>query len=251
MGASRLSNLFAVRGLLDYPQPNSPSFDILLRQCISEERSILNATNNTGKPWAVNQFVLNYIPGQNDYSINVSDWGKVLYCVRNTTNPYIPFLPVPFDDITDMQYGTLMSYFYGNGWGQSFGLSETIERIAFYREGVTNPIFRCRIEPAPQQSWTYYLNYIPGYLGQDDPLETQMQMSEHVELLRLRVAAAMLPYAKWSDDEAKNLARRKELKESFDYQLNRPQGKEKEFADYIRNFNRNNSVTVDDWNFGS
>lgn len=248
MGATRQQNLFAIRGLLDYPQPNSPSFDLLLRQEIAEERDLINETNNTGKPWAMNEYQFIFTPGIDTYSINVSDFGKVLFCLRNTTNPYIPWLPVGVNDVTQMQYGTLLSYFYGNGWTQSFALSETIEKISFFRTGATNPIFQCRIQPMPQQSWTYRLFYLPGYIGDDDPLETAVLMSEHVELLRLRAAAALLPYAKWSDDEAANTNRRKELMQSFEFQLTR---REKNWADYRRNIDRPQTTTVDSWNFGS
>ncbi len=206
---------------------------------------MVNATNNTGLAWATAEYTLNFTPNQNVYQINVSDWGKVLFCVKETQNPYIPYLPVPFDDLSSQQYGTVWGWF-NNSYAQAFALSETPERMSFSRVGAVNAQYTVTINPVPQQSATYILTYLPGYIGVSDPLESSIQMPEHAELVRLRMATALLPTAEWFEDEASNVMRRKELMESFAYQLQR---KEAIFSTYIRGINRPRTVDIEDFNY--
>ncbi len=240
---TRLENLFRMRDLLDNPSAQKPSFHQLLRQEISEEMDVVNATNNSGKPWAVNEYQLNFNPNQSNYEINVSDWGKVLFVVKVTGNPYIPYIPVPFDDISEQQYGSVLAYFYGI-YGQIFPNSETPEKMSFYRSGVLNAQYMVSIQPMPQQSWTYIIHYLPGYLGNDDPLSSATQMPEHAELVRLRGALALLNYTEWGDDKDYNRTKRQDLAQGFSYQLQR---KEDLFTKYIRSINVPRTVEVDNW----
>jgi hypothetical protein len=242
--ATRIENIFRARDLLRRPYPNAPSFHDLFRQEISEEQDICNATNNSGKPWATSEYSLNYTSGTDTYAINVSDWGKCLFVVKETTNPYIPYLPVPFDDLSGQQYGTILQYF-NNSYAQAFALTETPERMSFYRAGVLNSQYMVKINPMPQESATYILTYLPGYIGNDDPLESSIQMPEHAELVRLRLATAMLPYAKWHEDEVANSNTRKELAQSFAFQLER---KEDLFKKYLRSINVPKMVDISPWN---
>lgn len=244
MPVTRTENLFRVRDLLLRPLPQTPSFHDLLRQEISEEMDIVNATNNSGNAWAVAEYILNFQPAQNTYEINVSDWGKVLYCVKVTTNPYIPYLPVSFDDVSEQNYGTVWSWF-NSSYAQAFALSETPEKMSFARVGVLNSTYTVTINPVPQQSAQYKLFYLPGYIGNDDPLESAIQLPEHAELVRLRAATALLPSAEWFDDDEKNSNRRKELADSFGFQLQR---KEDLFQKYIRGINKPRMVDIDSWN---
>lgn len=245
MGVTRIENIFRVRDLLRRPFANQPSFHDLFRQEISEEMDIVNATNNTGIAWATAEYTLNFTPLQNTYQINVSDWGKVLFAVKATTNPYIPYIPVPFDDVSQMEYGTVWSWF-NNSYAQAWVLPETPERMSFSRVGAVNSQITVTINPVPQESAQYVITYLPGYIGTSDPLETAIQLPEHAELVRLRMAFALLPNAEWSTDEPFNIARRNELGKSFAYQLER---KEALFKTYIGGINRPRTVDCEDWNY--
>lgn len=233
-----------MRDLLDNPMPNNPSFAQLLRQELSEERDIVNETNNTGVAWATAEYVLNFNTNQSTYTINVDDFGKVLYVVKATGNPYIPWLPVGFSDVSEQKYGTVWAWF-NNMYAQAFALQETPERMAFSRQGVTNPQCVVQIQPMPQQAAQYIITYLPGYLGNDDPLEIAVQLPEHAELVRLRGAMALLPYTRWSDDEPINRQKRIDLAAAFSYQLER---KEAAYRSYIKNINRPREVTIESWN---
>lgn len=244
MSVTRGQNIMRIRDLLDSPLPQRPSLHRMLAQEISEEMDVVNATNNSGIPWATQTYQLNYTPGTDTYTINVSDWGKVLYVVRLTGNQYIQAINVPFDDLSNQSYG----YIWTNWWGQ-YGtlpfINNTPEKMSFYRESVINSGIMVKINPMPAESWTYELTYIPGYIGVDDPLTAAIQLPEHAELVRLRAAMALLPYTEWGDDMVMNDAKRKTLAATFAYQLDR---KEPIFNKYIKSINIPKMVDVSDWN---
>jgi len=243
MSVTRLQNVFRMRDLLDNAYPNKPSLHQLFRQEISEEQDIVNETNNTGKPWATAEYQFNYTTNQSKYPINVSNFGKVLNVLKVTGNPYVPFVPVPFDDIAEQTYGRIMMDFYGV-YGSIFPISETPEHMSFYRSGVMNSQYMVEIQPMPSSNWTYIVTYLPGYLGVDDPLSAAIQMPEHAELVRLRGATALLNYSSWYEDEQQNRQKREDLAKGFAYQLDR---KEALFSKYIRNINIPRMVDVGHW----
>lgn len=245
MPVTRTNNIFRTRDLLLRPQPQSPTFHDYLRQELSEERDITNALNNTGVAWGLAETSLNYIPGVDTYALNVTDFGKVMYVVKATTNPYIPYIQVPFQDVTDQLYGSIWSWFGGNNYAQPFVMQETPERMSFYRAGVLNAQPSVKIQPQPQTGATYTIAYLPGCLGDDDPLESGIQLPEHAELVRLRAAMALLPGCAWFEDEAMNQERRKELSMSFQYQLQR---KEAIFSKYIKSINKPRITNIAGWN---
>lgn len=241
MGITRQQNIFRIRDGLDNPYPSNPSFHLVLKQEISEEMDIVNAAQQSGKPWAVQEYQLNYNPNQSTYTIDADDWGKVMYVVRETFNPYVQYIDVPFDDLGNLHYGVTWQGWYGT----LFPFTQTPERMSFYREGVMDASIKVKIYPQPQQSFTYHIGYVPGYIGTENSLESALQLPEHAELVRLRAQTALLPYAKWHEDEAANSAKRQELAASFAYQLQR---KESLFDNFIRNINLPRTVTVEDWN---
>lgn len=244
--ASRLENLFRVRDILDRPMPESPDFHQLFRIAIAEEQDFRNQINNTGIAWAVNSFTLNYRCGQDTYPINVSDFGKALFVVRATGNCRIPWLPVPFDDVTDLQYGSLLGAYYGTcGMAWPYGLNETLEKMAFYRAGDQSSQPYVKIQPMPATSAEYVIHYMPGYRGNDDPLTSEVNMPEHVELLRLRQAMASLPYSRWFEDESENRIKRQELATAFMYQMQR---KEQAFHEYIASISHGKTCDIAYWN---
>jgi len=241
---TRLDTIFKVRDLLDNPVPSRPSFHQLFRQAISEEQDMANALNVSGQSWGVEEYQLNYSPGLDTYAINVSNFGKVLYVSRLTGNPYIREVCVPFDDMQNQHYGSIWTNWW-NVYGSFFQPDTTPEHASFYRQGTVNAQYMVKINPMPMQGWVYKIVYIPGYIGSNDPLETAVQMPEHVELVRLRMAMALLPYAEWGDDPVMNTDKRKQLMAGFEYQLRR---KETLFSTYIKNINIPRSELVADWN---
>lgn len=244
--ATRLQNIMRVRALLDNPYPNAPDFHTILQQQLSTEADILNVTNNTGRPWAVSTYQLNYYPGQTSYPINVSDFGKAYLVTRIIPGPYIRRINVPFTDLNEQKYGSIWPW-YGYGTGP-WSIESTVERMSFYREGVTDSNYLVTIEPQPQDSCVYEITYVPGVVSGEDPLQTATQLPEHATLAQLRVAMATVAYARWYEEEEQNRIRRKELAASFDYQLNRrPGGKEEIFERYVASIAIPKIVEIGSW----
>lgn len=245
----RIEQIFRTRDLLDSPRLQSPSFHQILRGELSCEQDLANELNNTGKPWTVSTYQLNYTSGQDSYDINVSDMGKILFVVRLTNNPYIPALPVPFADLNELHYGTLWGTFYNlySGWG-AYALSETIEQMSFYRTGLVDQSIKVQIQPMPQDSATYVITYLAGVISNDDPLESAIALPEFATLTQLRNATALLPYCQWTDDRKEDMARKQELAQAFAYQLER---KERALAEYKSSLVIPSTVEIGDWNEGN
>jgi len=243
MSVTRLQNVFRIRDLLDNPFPNKPSLHQIFREEISVEQDIVNETNNTGRPWATAEYQLNYTTNQSKYPINVNNFGKVLQVLKVTGNTWLPYVPVPFDDLTEQTYGRLLFDFYGV-YGSVFPMSETPEHMSFYRSSVLNSQYMVEIQPMPATNWEYIITYMPGYIGVDDPLSAAIQLPEYAELVRLRAAMALLTYSAWYEDDEMNRKKREDLAKGFAYQLAR---KEALFSKYIRNINIPRTVDIGHW----
>lgn len=242
--STRLENLARIRTLLDTPYPSRPDYNTLFQLELATEADVLNETTNTDRPWAVNTFTLNYTPGQDAYEITNTDFAKPLLMTRILTgNPYITRMPVPFQDLNHQLYGTIWSTFdafYQWGWGWE----ETPERATFYRGGQSNQTYMVSINPQPQTAVQYEITYAPSFQGELDPLENAIQLPEMASLVQLRVATAALPYAAWYEDENENRLKRKDLAQSFAYQLER---KEPIYQRYISSIVKPRDVSLDSW----
>lgn len=244
MSISRLEQIFRTRDYLDNPLPNRPSFHQLLRQEISTEMDIVNEINNSGKPWGLSETQLIYTPGQDEYTINVTNFGKVMYVERLQGDQYIRYLNVPFSDVDDLDYGTVWQN-WGNAYGTIPWITETPEKMSFFRTGVLNSEIKVRIQPQPLTSWTYVIHYMPGYIGNTDPLASAIQIPEHAEMARLRNALSLLAITEWSDNAEADDKKRARLKESFIYQL---APKEANYSRYLKSIAIPKPVFIDDWN---
>jgi hypothetical protein len=233
-----------IRALMDTPFPNAPDFHTIFQAELSEEANILNATNNTGVPWAVNVYQLIYSPGQTKYEIGVTDFGKPYLVTRVVDGPYITRINVPFGDLNQQRYGAVWQGYANSG---PWTIESTTEKMSFFREGVTDSQYYASIEPAPQDTATYEITYVPGVASQDDPLSSVTQLPEHAALVQLRTAVALLPYAKWYEDEKENRIKRRELSEALIYQLNRPGGKEELFKRYVSSIALPKPTEIGDW----
>ncbi len=241
---SIVENMARTRDLLDNPIPQRPSFHQNLRQQFSELQDLTNALNNTGLIWGEYTYQLNYTPNQSDYEINVSDFGKCVFATRQTQNPFIPEVAIQIGDRNKQHYGSVWQYYYG-AYGQWIPWSESPEQLIFWRSGAQNPAQMVTVMPQPQSAQVYFIHYIPGFLSNDVALTTAVQMPEHQELMRLRAAAALLPYTDWGDDENLNQRKRDMLVKSFEFQLSR---KEDLLKNYITSINAPKSVNLVDWN---
>lgn len=243
---SRQENIFRTRSLLDDPYPQSPSLHRLVQQELSGEQDICNQLNNTGKAWSTATVDLVLSPNQDTYEINASNFGKPLYVVKATNNIYVPYISVPFDDITDLNYGQVWGG-YNNIYGGLYTENSTPERMAFYRNGIIDATKMVKIQPMPQYSATYTISYLIGHIGTDDPLSSAFALPEHATLLQLRnaMALALGGYCQWYEDYVRNEQKAKMLVEGFKYQLSI---KESIFKEYISSLSHSRMTITDDWN---
>lgn len=205
-----------------------------------------NEMNNTGIAWIVNEVTVNYRCGQDSYALNCTDFGKPLFVLRATGNCYVPWLPVPFDDITDLQYGRILGAYFGScGVAFPYLYPNTLERMAFYRSGDEASQPMVKIQPAPNTNAEYVIHYMPGWRGDNDPLSAQVNLPEHVNLLRLRETLSALKYAEWYDNMQDNMIRRTELRREFQDELMR---RESAYKQYIASITHGRTTDVADWN---
>ena len=241
MGVTIIEQISRIRDLLGRPEPQYPAPHDMLRQTFSEMMLMVNETINTGKAWATETIQLNYTPSQSTYDINVNNFGKPLFVTRLVENQFIHRISVPFDEVNNQNYGAVWNVGWAS-WAGLFPYDQTPERMSFYREGSVNPICKVTIQPMPQTSCVYEITYLPGYITNDNALSSSVQLPEHAELVRLRAATSLLPYARWSEDEAANMVRRKELAQAFMYQL---EPREMAFKRYIRSIEIPKYVTIE------
>ena len=244
--ATRLENLIRIRAILGTPYISAPSFNDILRQELSEELDIVNRLSNTGKAWAVETYTFNYSANDTGtFALNVSNIGKILFVVRvMLNNQYVPALPVPISDFENQPYGTLIGNYYGI-YSMPWAYETTLEKMAFYRTGTVDQEYMVQVQPMPQESAVYEIYYVPGGVDADAALSSATAMPEFSNLVQLRAATALLPLAKWYEDEKENREKRKELAASYLYQLER---KEMLFASYIGNLTKPRTQTISDWN---
>lgn len=243
--ATRLENLARVRQYLDTPYPSRPSFAQAFQMELSVEADILNESNNSDRPWAVEMTQINYSPTNLPINITVGNFGKPILVTRVVTNnPYINRVVVPFQGYNNQLYGTVWQM-WDSFAGWAWNINETPERMTFFREGVTDAQVSVTVQPQPQQAVIYEISYIPSRPDDDAPLEAQIQLPEMSELVQLRVATQLLPYAAWYENEDENRAKRKDLAAAFAYQLER---KEKIFERYVSSINKPRDIFISSWN---
>lgn len=153
--------VLGVRGMLNAPLPQSPSYQDILDELEAEYQHITNSTNSVGNSWQVANYTLTTQAGVYDYAISPSndDFFKAL----NVTT-------VPDPASTDPQY--LLEFtelenipkewsWISSNKGQYLYSSHDSQVIAFYRQitpgaGAT---WRCQIRPVPSEVQEYNILY--------------------------------------------------------------------------------------------
>jgi len=229
---------------LDNPNPQAPDFHRMFAEEISCEQDILLSTTNAQRPWATKTYQLNYTYGQDFYPINCTDFGKPLLVSKVLYSPYINRVNVPFNDLNSQNFGTVFQSF-NSTYGLPWNIENTPEQMSFYREGILDAQIRVTIQPQPQWSGVYEIIYAPSFVGDQDPLEACIQMPELAEVVRLRCAIGLLAYCKWSEDDAMNTEKKKELRDTFQYKLS---VKEPLLQRYIASITTPRDVQISSWN---
>lgn len=240
----RIESYSNIRALLDFPDEQSPSPHQILNQMLTDEQKLNLKLTNTRQAWNLVPATITTVKGQSEYPIasplaggNTSA-GKVYFVVRATGKPDSPYLPIAFDDYSELDYGKMPD-------NPNDNLSAG-EKVSFYRTGFNDPQLRAVIQPAPQGVLTYQISF---YGGGFDKLYAAMNASGILAELTfyrdLQTAIALSPYAKWGNDVNFNTMRRKELRDGLMYQFS---GIEKDVEEYIDQINSPVTGEMGYWN---
>lgn len=214
----------------------------ILNQMLMDEQWLNLKLTNEGEAWNLITKELTTVIGTSEYTItqpvsNSQYSGKIYFVVRSTDLESLPYVPVPFNDMSHLDYGEM----------PPVDNSTSIpEQLAVYRTGMQDQTRKVVIQPVPQEVLTYQIYF---FTGEIDRLAAAMNKSglitELSDCLDLKSSLALLPYARWSDDEKKNDAERRTLLAGLKFQYDELKP---EVDDYIDNINDDKDFSLGHWN---
>jgi hypothetical protein len=246
--ATREQEFSETRRLLDYPEEQDPSPDLIVAGGIRQEQLMMNELNASARGWSVSSspLQLTSIVGQAEYTLYSDDptntlavtgFGKPLFVYRiladNTT-----IVPVALTDyqneIANQSYD--MVRVPGGLFPSAFG-----EKLAFFRTQAG--VQKVRIYPIPDEARVYKIAYAVGaidpstFAWTDTPI-----MPEWSHLRSIRNALTLLSGAEWSGlDEQQNRMKRQDLKDGLVFQL---QQQEPEYKAFLVNPQHESTISV-------
>jgi len=241
----RIQRFDKIRTLLDYPISQKPSAHAILNAMLMEEQTLVLQLTNSQVPWNLVSSTITTVSGTHTYEISqpVSAYqssGKAHFVVRSTNNTDLPYLPVPFDDFSEQNYGNMPPS------GQVNSALSVPELISFYRTGQQNQTIQAVIQPVPQEVLTYTVWFFTGSVDRQRSLmEGTGPIIELADYLDWKAALQLLAVSEWSDDEVKNDNKRKGLAMTFASKI----AELKPIADkYISRMNAPKGFEMDTWN---
>lgn len=209
MNNDRIERFSRIRGWLGYPYAQKPNPHQILSHMLVTEQTLNLRLSVTGKPWNLISKTITTTVGTPSYEIEqpVADYqnsGKVHFVVRATERDELPFLPVPFDDFSEQNYGEMQA-----------GVNSALivpEKISFYRANIQNQVINAVLQPVPQEALAYTIYFLAGYLDRSQALMNGTgPIMELADLCDMKTAVSLLPYADWSDVPEANAGKRKEI----------------------------------------
>lgn len=181
-------NLSIIRLLLDKPDPQNPSPDLLFTLLTHQVQHHLNQLQNSSAHWSVAQWSLITSTGNEDYLIAASNFGKPFF-VESADLTDISFVrrEVPFVLLQNKDQ------FYRGVQQTQISEAHTAQLISFYRsfEG-----WYARITPIPGGSKEYRVWYETAAIP-EPALGSQIGLSPFQHLICVQTALAALPHCHW------------------------------------------------------
>lgn len=245
----RIERFSRIKAWLGYPKEQKPNPHQILNQMLVDEHWMNLKLTNEGESWNLIYKDLVTVAGQSEYTIaqpvsNDQQSGKVYFAVRATSDSDLPYLPVPFDDLSELDYGEMPT-----GMADSLAVPE---KLSVYRTDMQDQTRKVVIQPTPQEALTYRIWF---YTAQLDRLQAAMDKSgivtELSDYLDLKSTLALLAYAEWydADDPMKQLElnNRKAIAigKGLEFQFNEHKP---EVEQYINSINNPTSFDLDYWN---
>jgi hypothetical protein len=246
----RIERFSKIRTKLGFPKPQKPSPHTILTQMLIDEQALNLRLTNTQQPWSLISKTLATVAGTSEYTIDqpVSSYqnsGKVHYVIRSTGDADLPYLSVPFDDFSELNYGKMPTT------GEVNANFIVPEKLSFYRANAQNQTQIAVIQPTPQEVLTYTIWYFVGSLDRSRALMSSVgPVSELSDWLDLKSMMALLPDSEWTDDVDMNERERKNRAVGFLFQLDGSNGNNglNTIVDkYLSNINAPKSFDLDFW----
>jgi hypothetical protein len=241
----RIERYSKIRTLLDFPREQQPRPHQILTQMLIAEQSMLLRLTNTRQPWHLISSNIVTVDGTSEYTVAqpVSAYqqaGKVHFIIRATDNTDLPYLPVPFDDFSQQNYGVMLPT------GTVNSELAVPEKVSVYRSASVNQGYRLVIQPTPQEVLTYTVYFYVGGLDRSQATPTQTgPVTELDDYQDIETCLALLPITKWLDDEEANTRKGMAIGTGLKFQLDRL---EPIVRDYIKSINHPLSFDLDSWN---
>lgn len=235
----RIERLNGIKVMLGPVFEHRPGPDEILRQMAKDEQLLMLRVTNIGQPWILSSQSVTTSEGTTEYDL-ASAIGKVYYVTRTTGDTNIPYLSVPYDDFSDLNYGNMPSVSDVNR-----GLYVP-EKIAFYRSNAQGQGQHIVLSPTPQGAMTYTIWHFPG--AQDRTtidMDSAGPIAELSDWLDMQSALALLPGAEWSESDDKNELERRNRSRGLEKQLEKW---EPIVTTYLQNIAGQRSLDLGYWN---
>lgn len=227
-----------IRAKLGYPKAQKPSPHQILTQMLMDEQALNLAVTNTRQPSNLLPAVtLTTVAGQSEYSISqiISGGqfaGKAYFVIRETGEEELPYVPVPFDDFNQLDYGKMPA-----GVNSAAIAGFVPEKISFYLTGgIQGQTRKAVIQPAPQEVLHYKIYF---HTGGVDPLEAAISeqkplLEELTDYIDLRSLVSLLPLCEWQGNtKQEDREQRKDFAAGFAFELQRLEPIVDEYIDQI------------------
>jgi hypothetical protein len=174
--------------------------------------------SNSNKAWSVEEVEMPVAVDQQDSVVPVdSRVGKILSVVTyDPSNPQHEERSIDFFEVQNLNFQWNLPNDVALAWANWDGSPHTADRMAFYyKSDGDNAGLYARIKPIPKKPAIYKVMYAIGDWASGATLESSPVLANHHHLIEVRAARTVLPDTSWFDDEAKDIAKRAEVRQAL------------------------------------
>lgn len=180
-------NIALIRRRLGNPLDNSPGDEMLMEFLVDNLLNFQSSLNNTRNHWSVANYTLTVVPGQEDYIVTATDFGRpFLVYTTDPTDTYHFRREIPFSLLNDAD-----RRYQGPQQTQS-SYQWSAAEFCFYRTGQT---WYVRPVPIPNMTATYQVWYETNYNASSQ--SDVVGLESFHNLIRVQTAMSALPHAAW------------------------------------------------------
>lgn len=204
---------------MDYPLSNTPVLHRIYGTLARHLQHRYNQINNTAQAWAYDTETISVVADTDTYTLSSTNFGKPLSVVSYSTDDGHIERQIPFFEVANLTFDWNAPRNAAAGYWQLDSTSTfSAERVAFYRDGGTDTV-KLIFRPLPKATATYKVLYSIGdWVSSATLTDTPLLVNFHY-IYELSTALALLPSARWTQDEEANKVKRNELMQSLSGEL--------------------------------